>query len=226
MRAVVLGLMLAACKDDRPAATAPPALVSIDASVATHVRLPRVDDTPVRRTSQPLGPERLVRLAAIEHADFARQERGGTATSVEVRHTTRTRPLLAVTVEIGACGACPAIDSSAQRRAALVAELPEVLRDRADTQVELATRQVAGLTAVATYELGATVGSDEHGQPASDYVDAYRLDYTDGVNRIRVTASYVDDAVGDVDRLRAVAPREDLERLAVAFLGFYVHHWQ
>jgi hypothetical protein len=104
--------------------------------------------------------------------------------------------------------------------------LPAALRDRADTQVEVATRAIAGVTAVATYKLGAAFGNDEHGQPAGDYVDAYELDYNDGVNRIRVTASYLDDAVGGVARLRAVAPRADLEKLAGAFLGFYLHEWQ
>jgi hypothetical protein len=225
MRAVIWGLLLAACKREPPAPPPPPPVI-IDASVATHVRLPRFGDGAIRGTTRPLSGAQLARLAAIEHADFERQDRGTTATSVEVRHTTRTRPRLAVTVQIAPCGACPAIDTSARRRDELLAELPAALRDRPETRVELATRQVAGVTAAASYELGAAFASDEHGQPAGDYLDAYRLDYHDGVNRIRVTASYVDDAVGSVDRLRAVAPREDLEQLAVAFLGFYVHQWQ
>jgi hypothetical protein len=222
MRAVAWSLLLVACKAEPPPAPPP---VIVDASAATHVTLPKISDTPVRRTTQPLSAAQLARLAAIEHADFERTDRGSVASSVEVRHTTRTRPLLAVTVQIEACGACPASDTSARRRDQLVAELPAALRDRPDTRVELATRQVAGVTAVATYELGAAFGTDEHGQPAGDYLDAYRLDYHDGVNRIRVIASYVDDAVGGVDRLRAVAPPADLEKLAVAFLGFYLQHW-
>jgi hypothetical protein len=224
MRAVVWTVLLAACKAEPPPPAPPPVIA--DASLATHVRLPRFSDAAIRRTTQPLSAAQLARLAAIEHADFERQDRGSLATSVEVRHTTRTRPLLAVTVQIAPCEPCAALDTSAQRRAERVAELPAALRDRPDTRVELATRQVAGVTAVATYELGAAFGTDEHGQPAGDYLDAYRLDYHDGVNRIRVTASYVDDAVGSVDRLRAIAPPADLEKLAVAFLGFYLHQWQ
>lgn len=223
MRGLALILLIAACKRE-------PALQATqgggDAGVATHVRLPKASDAPVRRTRVAMGRERLEKMAAIEHADFERQDRGSTATSVEFRHTTRTRPRLGVTVEIGACGPCEAIERSVQRRAEVIAELPAALRARAETQVEVFARRVAGATAVAVYKLGAAFGSDEQGQPAGDYVDAYELQYNDGVNRIRVVASYLDDAVGGVDRLRAVAPREDLEALAVAFFRFYVQQWQ
>jgi len=215
-------VLLAACKREP---TPQPAPVIGDASVGTHVRLPKLDDAPVRRSREPLGAPRLAQLAAIEHADFERQDRGGTATSVAFRHTTRTRPRLGVTVGMEACGRCE-VSEGATRRAEVLAALPAALRDRADTRVEVATPAIAGVTAVAVYKLGAAFGHDEHGQPAGDYVNAYELDYSDGVNRIRVTASYLDDAVGGVEQLRAVAPREDLETLAVAFFRFYVQKWQ
>jgi hypothetical protein len=38
-------------------------------------------------------------------------------------------------------------------------------------------------------------------------------------------AHYLDDAVGGIDQLRAIAPPEDLEKLAIAFASFYVHAW-
>lgn len=218
MRALIWVLVLAGCKGE-----ARPQAVAGEAGVATHVRLPKARDGAVRRTSAPLGRERLERMAAIEHADFERQARSGTATSVEFRHMTTTRPLLGVTVEIGACGACEDVTTTP---AEVRAGLPAALRERADTRVAVAPREVGGVTAVATYKLGAAFGQDEHGQPAGDYVDAYALDYNDGVNRIRVTASYLDDAVGGVAQLQAVAPREDLEKMAAAFLGFYLHEWQ
>jgi hypothetical protein len=220
MRWPLLIVLLAACKGE------PAPAASREAAGATHVTLPTAGDAPVRPTSKPLGRGQLARLAAIEHADFARQDRGGSATAIEVRHITRTRPVLGVTVQIASCGPCSPIDSSAQHRAQIRAELPPTLRDRPETRVELATEQIAGMTALASYQLGAAFGSDPHGQPAGDYVDAYALDYNDGVNRIRVTASYLDDAVGGVDRLLAIAPPEDLEKLAVAFLSFYLHAWQ
>ena len=225
MRAVVWGLLLAACKRE-PAPAPAPAVA--DASVAAHVKLPKVSATPVRATTRPLTAAQRARLAAIEHADFEREERGATATSVEFRHTTRSRPRLGVTVELAACGPCPAMALAAwqARRDELVQALPPALRDRPDTRFEIRARPIGGATAIAIYQLGAAFGSDEHGQPTGDYLDAYVVHYNDGVNRIRVTASYLDDAVGGTDGLLAVAPPEDLEKLAVAFLSFYVQKWQ
>jgi len=104
--------------------------------------------------------------------------------------------------------------------------LPAELRARPDTRFELGAREIAGVTAIYTYQLGAAFGSDDRGQPTGSYSDAYILYYNDGINQIRVNAAYVDDAVGDVDHLLAVAPPEDLEKLAVAFLKLYVHEWR
>jgi len=32
--------------------------------------------------------------------------------------------------------------------------------------------------------------------------------------------------IGGIDKLLAVAPPEDLEKLAVAFMSFYLHEWK
>ena len=47
-----------------------------------------------------------------------------------------------------------------------------------------------------------------------------------GAHQIRVMAQYADDAVAGIDQLLAIAPPDDLERLAVAFASFYLHAWQ
>jgi hypothetical protein len=104
--------------------------------------------------------------------------------------------------------------------------LPPELLARPDTRFELGTRELGGATAIYTYQLGAVFGTDDKGQPAGSYSDTYILYYNDGVNQIRVNAAYLDDAVGDVDHLLAVAPPEDLEKLAVAFLERYVREWR
>jgi hypothetical protein len=199
----------------------------------------------LHRTTRPLGHAELARLAAIELADFVRDDRGTTERLVRVRHTTVTRPILGVTVEIAPCGrpdapagrprlanrpptACPAmaLDAWRARRDELAQALPPALRARPDTRFELGARDLAGATAIYTYQLGAAPGTDDRGQPVSAYIDAYVLYYNDGVNRITVNAAYLDDAVGGVDRLLAIAPPEDLEKLATAVLRFYVHAWQ
>jgi hypothetical protein len=119
--------------------------------------------------------------------------------------------------------------------------LPAELRARPDTRFELGARDLGGATASYTYQLGAAFGDDASGQPTGSYSDAYILYYNDGVNQIRVNAAYLDDAVDDrgsppggstaegrggvIDHLLAVAPPEDLDKLAVAFLRFYLHEW-
>jgi hypothetical protein len=168
---------------------------------------------------------------------------------VEVRHTTTTRPYLGVTVTIEACGQdakptkpastagtttqpsrpCLAMDLAAWR--ARSAELrrssvSEQLVDRSDTRFEIGTREIDGAPAIYTYQLGHYFGKDEHGQPTGSYSDAYILYYNDGVNQVRVNAAYLDDAVGGMAQLAAIAPKQDLEKLAVAFMRFYVHEWK
>jgi len=228
--------------DAQPRPDAPPAVEP------AHIRLPRSPAAPPHRTTRPLGKTELARLAAFELPDFAREDRGTTGESAEVRYTTTTRPALGVTVTIERCGrATPparaprqAAPPAPEPRACLAMELavwqarakqleqalPAELRARPDTRFELGTRELGGATAIYTYQLGAAFGTDDKGQSTGTYSDAYILYYNDGVNQIRVNAAYVDDAVGGVDHLLAVAPPEDLERLAVAFLELYVHEWR
>jgi hypothetical protein len=104
--------------------------------------------------------------------------------------------------------------------------LSKELIARPDTQFEVGVREFLGVTAIYTYQLGYYFGKDEHDQPIGDYSDAYVLYYNDGINQIRVNAHYRDDALGGRDQLLAVAPRGDLEKLAVAFMNFYIHEWK
>jgi hypothetical protein len=246
MRAVALGVMLVACQADPPAReaaetareaaepareTAEPARTATGSASgsASHLRLPRSAPTPPRRTTRPLTRDQLARLAAIEHHGFERADRGAAEHMIEFRHTTRARPTLGVTLQIAQCdpASCPAmtLDAWAGRRDELARALPPELAGHADTRLELGARALPGAIAISAYQLGAALTDDAHGQPIGAYVNAYSLDYNDRVNRMRVTVSYLDDAVGGVDRLIAIAPPEDLEKLAVAFLSFYLHHW-
>lgn len=117
-----------------------------------------------------------------------------------------------------------ALEAWNDRRDEIARGLPAELAGR--SRIELGVRVLPGAIAIATYQLGAAFDSDHHAQPTGAYIHAYSLDHNDRINRIRVTASYLDDAVGGVEQLTAIAPREDLEKLAAAFLRFYLHHWQ
>jgi hypothetical protein len=239
------------CQGDKtqpPLPVAPPPPATTDAALApdapppraasTHILLPRSPSTPVPRTSRPLGRKELQRLAAITHKDFDREVRVTAAQVTEFRHTTTTRPKLGVTVTIQPCArtrsgrpakrACLAIDLPLwnARAAQLKQSLGTELVDRPDTRFEIGSRDVSGTPAIYTYQLGYFSGRDKHDQPTSSYSDAYILYYNDGVNQIRVNAAYVDDSVGGIGPMIAVAPEEDLEKLAVAFMSFYLHEWR
>ena len=66
-------------------------------------------------------------------------------------------------------------------------------------------------------------GKDQNG-PVGAFSNAYALYYNDNVNQIRVVSEYKDDWQTREDLMR-IAPREDLEKLARAFLDAYTHAW-
>jgi hypothetical protein len=215
-----------------------------------RVTLPKTGDEPPRKTTKPLALAELERLAAIEFEDFARQDRGIHERLTEFRHSTKTRPILGVTITIEPCA--PAAPRRAGQQAVrkranaapgractpmqldlwkakadeLKQSLSKQLIARPETLFEVGTRDVLGVPAIYTYQLGSFFGKDETGQPVGAYSDAYILYYNDGVNEIRVNAAYIDDAIGGMDKLLAVAPREDLEKLAVSFMSYYLHEWR
>ncbi len=219
----------------------------------THVTLPRSPSTPPNRTTRPLARKELERLSAFEFKDFERQERGTFEGFTEFRHTTTTRPKLGVTITIERCGQAagppankkPAATNrqaaaAGRHQACATMELdawkakgdelkrflsPELVA-RPDTRFEVGAHDLVGAPAIYTVQLGAFFGKDERDQPVGAYSDAYILYYNDGVNQIRVNASYLDDPVGGIDQLVAIAPPEDLEKLAVAFMRFYLHEWR
>lgn len=232
-----------------PVAPTEPAAPAPAVAEPAHVTLPKSPATPVRRSTRPLARKQLERLAAFEFKDFERQARGTTAQATEFRHTTIARPKLGVTIRIDRCAA--ARDSRAGRARAgkrkpvapdpractpmrldlwkakgdeLKQFLSADLAARPDTRFEVGTRDLAGITVIYTYQFAHFFGKGDNDQPVGGYSDAYVLYYNDGVNRIQVIASYLDDVV-DKERLLAVAPPEDLEKLAVAFASFYLHQW-
>jgi hypothetical protein len=213
-------------------ATAPGSSAAV---APAHVKLPRSPSTPPHRTSQPLDRAELDRLAAFEFPDFERTPRRGGANAVEVQHVTATRPKLAVTVTIEPCDAAPqaarpclamALDTWRARGDLRERSLIKSLAARPDTRFDLGATTVAGTPVIYTYQVAWWFEKDEHDQPTGSYSDAYNLYYNDGSNQIRVTAGYADDVVGSKAEMLALAPEEDLAKLAGAFLSFYIHEWK
>jgi len=246
-----------------PSATPPtPPTPSPEAAVArpaparerTHVTLPKPATGVLRRTRRPFTSKQLAWLSSFEFKDFVREDGGSTEEAVEVRHTTKTRPTLGVTVRIDRCpGAAPGVSRSRRarridrekpvttdQRPCLPMQVPQWLarRDelkqfmnsdlavRSDTQFDIGARKVDGATAISTYQLGHLFARDDRNQTVALSSTAYALYYNDGVNRIRVMASYLDDAVPTRNKLIELAPPRELEKMAVAFTSFYLHQWR
>lgn len=212
-------------------AAAPPDAPTDAPPEPAHVALPRSPETPPHKTHRPLARRELDRLTKLEFADFQRQDHGPAIRAAYVEYMTKTRPILGVTVRIEPCGrglqACrPMIlPRWTMARAQLKQSINPVLAARADTRFDIAARPLTGATAISTYALGAYFGKDDKGLTGV-YTDIYTLYYNDGVNQIRVSAAYLDDPVGGIDQLLRLAPPDDLDKLAAAFLNYFIHEWR
>ncbi len=241
--AVLLTVSLA-CKGDKneakPSPPPPPPPAPADAAVVSEtqkhveppkpIELPKSPDTPPTKTTKPLDRPALEKLAAIEFGSFVKIQRGFTDKFLEVRHVTKDRPKLGVMVTIQPCEkAKPCVPIDLAKWKAKGDELKQFLspdlKKRPDTTFEVGLTDIGGAKAFHTYQSGLFVGQDENKNPIGDYTDAYVLYYNDGVNQIRVNAHYLDDSPGTLKAMLDMAPQEDLERLAVAFLKYYVHQW-
>lgn len=240
-----------------PAATLPAETAVVrppPARERVHATLPKSPTGPLRRSRRPFTGKQLAWLSSFEFADFVREDGGTTDEAFEIRHTTKTRPRLGVTVRIDHCPpAAPGGKRSGRSRhverekpvttdtrACTPMQLPlwqarsdelkqfmsSDLAARSDTRFDIAARRLDGATAISTYQLGHLFALDDHNQTVTLSSTAYALYYNDGVNRIRVMASYLDEAVPTRGQLVELAPPRDLEKMAVAFTRFYLHRWR
>ena len=142
-----------------------------------------------------------------------------------MRHST-PRPTIATTITITPCFDCPAMELAAwkAREASLRLLIGPELRDRPDTVWEMGQTELNGAPVIFTFQLGHHFGKDDNGNPTAAFANAYALYFNDGTNQIRVVTEYKDDPVARED-LTLVAPREDLEKVARAFLDAYTQAW-
>ncbi|MFN0249781.1 MAG: hypothetical protein ACKV2T_23060 [Kofleriaceae bacterium] len=195
---------------------------SNDVPKGATLKLPKGDGTPPKKTTQELLQADFERMAKLEFEGFEKADRTS-GPMFEVRLTT-PRPRLAVTVTATKCSPCVPMDLEKWKaRDDLKALLAPQLRDLPDTVFELGKADLNGQPVIFTYQLGYQSGQDENG-PVGAYSNAYALYFNDGMNQIRVVSEYKDDWVTREDMQR-IAPREDLEKLARAFLDAYTHAW-
>ncbi len=188
------------------------------------IELPKPDGTPLKKRETQLDQAGFDELAKVEVPGFEKKVRTQSG-GLDVRFTT-PRPKLAVTVTVAPCFDCTPIELEKwkAKEATLKQLLIEELRDRPDTIWELGQTEVSGTPAIFTYQFGHHFGKDSLGNPEGGFSNAYSLYWNDSKNQIRVVAEYKDDPTSREDML-AIAPREDLEKLARSFLDLFTHKW-
>lgn len=232
--AVLLSVLaLTACKsktDSKPATGSGSAVAAAGSGSGAGsadpgaITLPKGPGTPPNKTTAKLDDAAFAKLAELEYPGFKKEVRK-TSGGFEVRHST-PRPKISVNVLITPCFDCIPMELERwqAKTDALKALLPPELRDRPDTTFEVGATELHGAPLIYTYQLGHYFGKDENDNPIADYSSAYVLYHNDGVNQIRVVANYADEPVSRED-LAVVAPKDDLARLAKAFLDAYTHAW-
>ena len=187
------------------------------------IKLPKSDGTPPKKTTKPIDQADSERMLKLDWEGFEKTDRTNGPT-FEVRLTT-ARPRLAVTVTVVPCFDCIPMDLEKWKAKgdAMKVLLAEELRNLPDTIFELGKADLNGQPVIFTYQFGMTKSEDKNG-PTGAFSNAYALYYNDNVNQIRVVSEYKDDWQTREDLMR-IAPREDLEKLARAFMDAYTHAW-
>jgi hypothetical protein len=165
-------------------------------------------------------------MSSLDYPGWRREVRLLTDKALEVRYKTDARPILSVSITASPCFDCipPELPRWKAKEDALKNLLPPELRERKDTVFEVGEVRLADAPLIYTYQLAFGYGPDGKNQQGP-YSDSYTAYHNDGVNQIRVTAQYSDDPVATRQELVNLAPREDLQKIALAFLDAYTHAW-
>lgn len=226
--------LAAGCKDKPAAKQTPPANAGSAAGsagsakgpvAAPDLKLPHSDGTPPKKTTAPLTKADFERLAKLEYPGFLAEVRTVGEKVFDVRQKTKDHPRLWAVVVIKPCLDC--LPMELDKWKAKEAEIKQInlegLKDVPGVEWEMGETSLNGQKIIYTYQIGA---GNQPGEGGGQYVfgDAYFAYYNDGVNEIRVVASYKDDPVA-VESLKKLAPKDDLRALALSFLDVYTHEW-
>jgi hypothetical protein len=74
-----------------------------------------------------------------------------------------------------------------------------------------------------TYQVGTGTAKDVGGD-VFGFTNNFNAYYNDGVNQIKVVGAYKDDPASK-EKMMELAPKEDLQKLALAFLDAFTHQW-
>jgi hypothetical protein len=243
---VALAMLGGACRKGKPTTQTAPDNVTSGSSedlkgdkghltkvhgFAPDISVPKGTGAPPVKTDGPIDPVKLKALGEQQFAGFKREIKTDEPGKLVVVHTTGSRPTLRATVTIEPCGPsteCRPMDLAAWqaksddlKKATIRADLLPL----PDTSFEIGSNVLNGTNLVYTYAVGFLPKTDENGNPAGSYQDAYELYYNDGHNRISVIAEYWDDQPQSIKALQGYAPKGDLEKIAIGFLDLFTQNW-
>lgn len=193
------------------------------------IKLPALSGKPPIKTTAPMDQALADKLVALRFDEFT-VEMTPYPDSIAIRQRASLRPRMSVNISIGRCGSvnpCRKMELAAWEadRAKLLQAVDPVLRDRPDSVFELTSRELGGAPIIAIYQAGQYFGLDANGNQAGSYSHAVTLHYNDGVNFLRVTTTFADNARDSLAEMQAALPRPFLERAATAFLDAYAQAW-
>ena len=224
---VVSVLALAIGCKGKPKHQDPPASVELPAGSgssspkpAADLVLPQGPGTPPSKTTKALGTDTFNKLKELKYPGFFAEMKWNDEKGFEVRQKTEDHPKLWATITIQPCGDCTPMELAKWEHKDSLKELlmPE-LRNRPEVDFTVGTTDLHGAPMIWTHQLGYYMGAEGGG-----FTNAYILYYNDGVNQIRVVSEYKDDPATKENLLK-LAPKEDLEKIAKAFMDAYTHAW-
>lgn len=193
---------------------------------APDLELPHsVEGGPPKKTTKPLAKEDFERLSKLEWPGFTAMVRTLGDKVLEVRQVTPGHPRFWATVTIQPCLDCVPMDL--EKWKAKTEDLKVLLGPLKTTPgvtFDVGGTHLNGAPVIYTYQIGEGTSPGDEGGAQQHFTDAYALYYNDGVNQVRVVAEYKDDPRTAAE-LAKIAPKEDLQVLALSFLDVYTHAW-
>lgn len=191
---------------------------------------------PIDSPDKPVSQATYEKLAAPDYIGFKKEILAATDKALEVVYATEEKPRLLITVKAWHCpqgemikkaaeeATCYTKDVWLKRGDAIKASMAGGLGSAADTELELGTLDLGnGAEALTRYQIGWVKSTEPGGGFAT--TNNYIIQFHNGVNQLRVSAQYKDDPPASKADLAAMAPKEDLARIARSFFDVYVHAW-
>jgi hypothetical protein len=219
------------CKDKPKRRDPPPAVGSAGATEPNTMKpapdliLPKGDGTPPKKTTKPHTPEDYERFSKIEFDRFKAEVRTVGKNVFEVRQKTKDFPRLWATVTIQHCHDCLPMELAKwkEKEEELKVVMGGLKDAKTGVESELGETSLNGQKLIYHHYVGyANIPGEGGGE--TWYGNAYVVYFNDGINEIRVIGEYKDDPVS-VEDMKKLAPKDDLKRLALAFLDYYTHQW-